>query len=79
MDWGQAGLRRQWIDYLRANSAARVPEGIDDCLKRMSITAMIAGPDGANAAAPGLTSMETSATPVGADVKRGILDRMRGR
>jgi hypothetical protein len=73
------GLRNTWVDYLKTNSAARVPEGVDDCLKRMTITAMIAGDAGKDAAAPGLTNMPISATHVGNGAKRGILDRMRGK
>jgi hypothetical protein len=73
------GIRNTWVDYLKTNSAARVPEGVDDCLKRMTITAMIAGDAGKDAAAPGLTNMPTSAIPVGNGAKKGILGRMKNR
>lgn len=67
--WGINPAMRAYID---ANSALRIPEGTEECLKRMTITAMIAGDAGLDAAAPTLINGVTSATLAGEGGKKEI-------
>jgi hypothetical protein len=47
-------MRREWIDYIRSNHAGRVPEGVEEGLQRMQLTAYLAGDEGRDAAVYGL-------------------------
>lgn len=48
-DWN-GSIRPEWLEYIRANSGGRVPEGVEEGLQRMSLTAYLAGDEGAQAA-----------------------------